>query len=74
MVILKKFILIFLIFILNTAIADEIPIPEFLGETIKYKDSYGGELILGEKTTEELKFWFRSMGGELSPMSYDRSC
>lgn len=50
-------------FFINAAQADEIPIPEFLGEPIKYTDSDGGELILGERTPKELKFWFRTMGG-----------
>ncbi len=63
MVILKIFYLIFIALLLNTAKADEVPIPEFLGETVKYKDPYRGELVLGERTPKELKFWFRTMGG-----------
>ena len=50
-------------FFINAAQADEIPIPEFSGKTIKYTDSNGGELILGERTQKELKFWFQTMGG-----------
>lgn len=52
-----------MVFFINAAQADEIPIPEFSGKTIKYTDSNGGELILGERTQKELKFWFRTMGG-----------
>ncbi|OEG74040.1 hypothetical protein BEL05_20400 [Shewanella colwelliana] len=59
----KSFSLIFMVFFINAAQADEIPIPEFSGKTIKYTDSNGGELILGERTQKELKFWFRTMGG-----------
>lgn len=59
----KNFSVLFIVFFLNTAQADEIPIPEFSGEAIKFTDSDGGELILGERTPKELKFWFRTMGG-----------
>jgi hypothetical protein len=62
-VISKNFSVLFIVFFLNTAQADEIPIPEFSGEAIKFTDSDGGELILGERTPKELKFWFRTMGG-----------
>ncbi len=59
----KYFCLICIVFFINTAKADEIPMPEFSGEVIKYTDPYGGELILGERTSKELKFWFRIIGG-----------
>lgn len=59
----KNFSVLFIVFFLNTGQADEIPIPEFSGEAIKFTDSDGGELILGERTPKELKFWFRTMGG-----------
>lgn len=59
----KSFYLICIAFFLNTAKADEIPIPVFSGESIKYTDPYGGELILGERTPDKLKFWFRTIGG-----------
>ena len=48
---------------MNSVYPDEIPVPTFSGESIKYEDSYGGELIIGERTPEQLKFWFRTIGG-----------
>ncbi|GGB57276.1 hypothetical protein K8B83_20105 [Shewanella inventionis] len=59
----KVFYLIFLAILLNAANADVISIPIFSGESTKYTDPYGGELILGERTPEQLKFWFRTIGG-----------
>jgi hypothetical protein len=60
---LKRFIIVFLACFLNTAYADEIPIPEFTGGATKYTDPYGGEILIGERTPEKLKFWFRTVGG-----------
>ena len=60
---LKRIFFIYFIAFLNSVYADEIPVPEFSGESIKYTDPYGGELIIGERTSEHLKFWFRTIGG-----------
>jgi hypothetical protein len=60
---LKRLFIIYLITLPNASYADEIPVPEFSGEAIKYTDPYGGELILNERTPAQLKFWFRIIGG-----------
>lgn len=60
---LKRILFIYMISLLNLACADEIPIPEFSGQAIKYTDPYGGEILIGERTSEQLKFWFRTIGG-----------
>ena len=61
-VIFKKVLCLFFLMLISLSHADEIPIPQFSGETIKYIDSFGGEFILGERTPEKLKFWFRTVG------------
>jgi hypothetical protein len=61
---IKKLLYIYLSILISTVCADEIPVPEFSGEKIKYTDPYGGELIIGERTPEQLKFWFRIIGGK----------
>jgi hypothetical protein len=60
---LKKILFIYIAGLLNAAYADEIPIPEFSGVATKYTNTYGGEILIGERTSEQLKFWFRTVGG-----------
>ena len=60
---LKRILLIYLAVFLNTAYADEIAVPEFSGGADKYTDKHGGEILIGERTEKQLKFWFRTIGG-----------
>ncbi len=60
---LKRILLIYLAGFLNTAFADEIPIPEFSGSATEYADPHGGKILIGERTKEQLKFWLRTVGG-----------
>lgn len=60
---LKIICIIWIFIFLITAKADEISIPEFSGVATKYTDQYGGEILIGERTPEQLKFWFRTVGG-----------
>ncbi|TVO79807.1 hypothetical protein AYI78_21325 [Shewanella algae] len=62
-VILRKILFSYVLTLISFVHADEIPIPEFSGETIKFYNPFGGEFILGERIPEKLKFWFRTVGG-----------
>lgn len=59
----KGMLLLFLGGFTYLSYADEIPVPEYSGEVTKYKDRFDGELLVAEKTNQELKFWFRIVGG-----------
>lgn len=58
-----KRLVIVLSFWLGVACADEINIPKFDGEIVRYLNPSGGEIRLGERTLEQVTFWFRTLGG-----------
>lgn len=42
--------------------AEEKPVPSFNSKPARYLSRYGGELLLGDRTSKQLGFWFHLTG------------
>jgi hypothetical protein len=59
---IKLYILVIVGVLASNALADEKPIPQFKKSPDHYKACYGGELLVGDKTKQEITFWVNTEG------------
>lgn len=62
MMFIKITIVFFTLLISGVTNADPIAIPKFIGESEKYTDSHYGEMLIGDRSSQQLTFWFRKVG------------